>query len=141
MSDDGTRLWKYLELPQVFQSRAGEIDIASKQHLRICQRLASHLSKQKPKTGKEFEQHEYLKNFVVKTAEMNQKTIELLEYLRGMVQEIANDTKSLREGAALTARIKDQGEKILQTMRERDEAENKYHELRKRSGSTNKTAV
>lgn len=129
---DESRLWKYLELPQVFQMKAGEIDITSKQHLRICEKLAKHLSQQKPKTPKEFEQNEYLKNFVIKSADLNDRAVELLAYLRDTISEICTDAKALHDGANLTRVMKDQGDKIRTLMDERDEYLHKYHELRRK---------
>jgi hypothetical protein len=128
---DESRLWKYLELPQVFQMKAGEIDITSKQHLRTCEKLAAHVARQRPKTPKEFEQNEYLKNFVMRSAELNEKTIELLEYLKTTVQEVCNDYKALKDGANLNRIMRDQSEKILKLIEERDEYLHKYYELRK----------
>lgn len=128
---DDSRLWKYLELPQVFQMRAGEIDILHKQHLRTCEKLAKHLARQKPKTPKEFEQHEYMKDFVVKSADLAEQTIGLLDYIKSTVQEICNDTAALRDGAHLNRVIRDQGEKIEQVMKERDEISKKYYDLRR----------
>lgn len=128
---DESRIWKYLELPQVFQMRAGEIDITTKQHLRVCEKLAKHVASQRPKTAREFEQVEYLKDFVVKSADINDKVITLLAYLRDTIQEICNDTKALRDGANLSRIMRDQSEKILSLMDERDEYLHKYHELRK----------
>ena|SRR5688572_14345003 len=128
---DESRIWKYLELPQVFQMRAGEIDITAKQHLRVCEKLASHLAKRKSNNPKEFEQVEYLKNFVVKSAELNEKTVALLEYIKSTIQEICEDTKALRDGANLNRIIRDQGEKITLTMKERDEAQAELNELKR----------
>lgn len=133
---DESRMWKYLELPQVFQMKAGEIDITSKQHLRVCERIAKHLAKQKPKTPQEFEQVEYLKDFVIKSAELNDRAVALLAYLRDTISEICTDAKSLKDGANLTRIMKDQGEKIESLMSERDEYIRKYHELRRKHTAT-----
>lgn len=129
---DESRIWKYLELPQVFQMKAGEIDITSKQHLRICEKLAKHLSRQKAKNPKEFEQTEYLKDFVVKSAELNEKTVELLGYMKTTIEEIYKDMQAHRDGANLNRIVKDQGEKIEKVMAERDELSQKYYELRRK---------
>jgi hypothetical protein len=127
---DESRIWKYLELPQVFQMKAGEIDINSKQHLRTCERLAAHAAKQRPKTPKEFEYNEWLKDFVMKSADLNEKTIQLLDYLKTTIQEICNDTKALRDGANLNRIMRDQSEKILQTMKERDDLQTQLNDIR-----------
>lgn len=131
MDDGGTRLWKYLELPNAFQLQASQIDIISKQHLRICEKLATHLAKQHPTEPKEFEQIEYMKDFVVKSSDLNEKTIDLLHYVKSTIQEIADDVQSLREGATLTAKAKLQGEKIMQVMKERDELQDELNQLKR----------
>lgn len=128
---DESGLWKYLELPQVFQQRAGEIDVTCKQHLRICERLAGHLAKQKPETPKDFEQVEYLKDFVVKSAELSERTSELIDYIKIKVQEVCNDATALKDGARLNATIKEQGEKIEKLIKERDEFMHKYYGIKK----------
>lgn len=128
---DESRLWKYLELPQTFQRVAGEIDITSKQHLRICEKVAKHLARQRPKTPNEFEQVEYLKEFVVKSADLNEKTIQLLGFLKETIQEITNDAKALSDGANLNRIMRDQGERIGQLIEERYELNKRYHDLRR----------
>lgn len=134
---DESRMWKYLELPQVFQMKAGDIDITHKQHLRICERLAKHLAKQRPKDPKDFEQVEYMKDFVMKSVDLSERTLQLLEYVKITVQEICNDATALKDGANLNRIIRDQGEKIREVMKERDEISKKYYDLRRE----NKTAV
>lgn len=120
---DESRLWKYLSLPQIFQQKANEIDITCRQHIRICERLAGHLVRRRPKTAAEFEQVEYLKDFVVKSAELNERTIQLLGYLQKTIQEICNDARALKEGARMNATIRDQGEKIMKALDDLDTAE------------------
>src|SRR5690606_4466967 len=96
---DDSRMWKYLELPKEFQRRAGEIDLTAKQHARVIERLAKHLARQKPKTPEEFERVEYLKDFAIKSATMNDQVIDLLAYLRDRLNEIYNDYEAFRDGA------------------------------------------
>ena len=128
---DSSRLWKYLELPQEFQRRASEIDLTAKQHIRIVERLAKHLARQRPKTPEEFERVEYLKDFCVKSATLNDQTISLLQYLHGMLQAITDDYKVFSEGARLNRIIRDQGERIETMMNERDEIENERNDLKR----------
>lgn len=131
MEPDESGLWKYLELPQFFQQKAGEIDVLCKQHLRVCERLAAHVAKQKPKTPQEFERVEYLKDFVVKSAELNDRTSEILGYVKERIQDVCSDVTAIKEGAQLKAIIRDQGEKIEKLIKERDEFMHKYYGLRK----------
>lgn len=125
------RRLKYVELPKVFHVKASEINISSKQHLRICERLANHLSKQRPKTPKEFEQVEYLKDFVMKSAKLNEQMIALLDYLKIELDAIAADSKSLIEGSYTLDIIKDQQEIIVAIQQVRDNAVKALYEARK----------
>lgn len=129
---DESRLWKYLELPQEFERRSGEIDLTAKQHIRIVEKLAKHLARQKPKTPEEFERVEYLKDFAIKCAQLNEQTVGLLGYLRDRLNELYADYKAFSEGANLNRVIRDQGEKIEQVMKERDEAQKELNELKRK---------
>lgn len=138
---DESGLWKYLELPQVFQQKAGEINVTCKQHLRICERLAAHVAKQRPKTPKDFEWVEYLKDFVLKSVELSEKTIQMIDYIRTTVQAVCDDATALKEGARLNAVIRDQGEKIETLIKERDEFLHKYYGIRKNRLTEDKTTA
>lgn len=133
---DESRLWKYLELPQEFQRRAGEIDISSKQHLRIIEKLAKYLAKQKPKTKEDFERVEYLKDFAIKSAQLNEQTVGLLEYLRDRLNEIYADYKAFNEGAKLNRIIRGQDERLKLITQERDELQKELNELKYRRPHT-----
>lgn len=137
---DESRLWKYLEIPQEFQRCAGEIDLTSKQHIRIIEKLAKHLAKQKPKTPEEFERVEYLKEFAVKSAQLNDQTIGILNYLRERLNEIYNDYKSFAEGARMNRIIQDQKERLELITQERDDAQNELNELKRRIRREDQTA-
>lgn len=129
---DDSRMWKYLELPQEFQRRAGEIDLTAKQHARIIERLAKHLARQRPKAPEEFERVEYLKEFAVKSAVLNDQVINLLAYLRDRINEMYADYEAFRDGARLSRVIRDQGERLDQITNERDELENELNELKRK---------
>lgn len=108
-----------------------EIDITSKQHIRIVERLAKHLSKQKPKTAQDFEQVEYLKDFAVKSAQLNEQTVGLLSYLRDRLNELYADYKAYNEGAKLNRIIRDQAERLELITQERDDAQKELNELKR----------
>lgn len=131
MTSDESGLWKYLELPREFERKAMEIDITSKQHIRIVERLAKHLSKQKPKTAQDFEQVEYLKDFAVKSAQLNEQTVGLLSYLRDRLNELYADYKAYNEGAKLNRIIRDQAERLELITQERDDAQKELNELKR----------
>jgi hypothetical protein len=131
MTEEKDRRLKYVELPGVFQQQASEINITHKQHLRACIKLATHLAKQKPSNPKEFEQNEWLKDFVMKSADLNEKTTNLLDFVRKIVQEISDDSKALIEDAKILDRLNDQESAILTAWANRDKAINDLYELRK----------
>lgn len=131
MDDFKDRRLKYVDLPRVFHVKANEITIVSKQQLKTCEKLAIHLSKQKPKTPKDFEQNEWLKDFVMKTAKLNEETISLLEYLQATIQEISDDAQALKEGASALDVIRDQQDTIKCIQQVRDNAVQAVYELRK----------
>jgi gas vesicle protein len=121
MSDEWKdRRLKYVELPNQFRHRANDIAIISKQHLRHCQALAKQLAGRKPKTADEFEKVEAMKDFVVKSAELNEKTIELLDYVKSVIQEITNDVTDLSETSLIHDRLKDQSEALQMAWSQRD---------------------
>jgi hypothetical protein len=125
------RRLKYVQLPQVFHMRASDINITSKQHLRACEKLAIWVSKQKPKNVEDFERVEWLRDFVTKTADLNDKTITLLDYLKTTIQEIADDARALMDGGVVLDRLRDQEDTITMLQRVRDEAIQSVYELRK----------
>lgn len=133
MDEFKDRKLKYVELPSQFERKANDIRVTSKQHLRACEKLADTLAKQKPKNPKEFEQNEWLKDFVIKSADLNEKTIELLEYLKKELQEVANDASALMEGAKLHDQLHDQSEVIQMAWDIRDKAIKDLYDIRKLS--------
>lgn len=86
---------KFLELPGQFKGRANDISLNCKQHLRICQQLAVRLAREKPKSGPDFEKNEYLKDFVIKSSQLNENVLNLLDYVQQVVNEIANDYETV----------------------------------------------
>jgi hypothetical protein len=131
MEEFKDRRLKYVELPNVFKQKASEIDITHKQHLRACEKLAAHLAKQKPSNPKEFEQNEWLKDFVIKSADLNEKTIALLDFLRQTIQEISNDSKELMQDGQILDRLRDQSDALTMAWGNRDKAINDLYESRK----------
>lgn len=103
---------KYVEILDAFNCRATEVDLFCKQSQRICEKLAKKLAADKPKTAHEFEKSEYLKEFVVKVSKNNERTIELLMYIKGFLQDILDDSAVLIEGAVLREKLKDQSTTI-----------------------------
>jgi hypothetical protein len=131
MEEFKDRRLKYANMPRVFSAKASEIDISCKQHLRACAKLASFLAQQKPKSGQDFERNEWLKDFVMKSAQLNEQTIALLAYLKDELQEVSNDAKALIDGAKLLDQVRDQSDTIEMLQRVRDEGVIKTYEQRK----------
>lgn len=132
MSDEfKDRRIKYVDLPRVFEQRASEIRIAARMQLRACERLAGHLSRQKPNNPTEFDRNEWLKDFVMKTADMNDKTLALMEYLKTEIQQVSDDAKALMEGGVIQDRLRDQSDSITALQNFRDQTVINIYEHRK----------
>lgn len=135
------RRLKYVDLPNVFHARASEISITSKQHLRVCEKMANHLSKQRPSNPKDFERNEWLKDFVIKSAELNERTIQLLDFLREQIADIAIDAKVLMDGGKTLDVIRDQDDAIRTAWYLRDEAIKAIYELKQQSFRENQATA
>lgn len=131
MDEFKDRRIKYVELPTTFSAKATEIAITAKQQLRACERLAAHLAKQRPNNPKDFEQNEWLKDFVLKTSKLNEQTISLLDFLKMMVQDISTDAKELMAGGQELDRQRDQEEAIKALQAFRDNHVIQVYERRK----------
>lgn len=132
MSDEAkdSRL-KFIELPRQFRGRANEVNLNCKQHLRVCEQLAVRLAREKPKTQQEFEKNEYLKDFVIKSSQLNENILNLLDYVQGVLNEIAGDSEAV--ATALTKdTIRLQAETVEILINQREElVKNLYEEKRK----------
>lgn len=106
MQDAKDNRLKYVEMVTVFRDRASAIDFQCKLSQRSCERLAKHIANDKPKSAKEFERHEYLKDFILKTSTANETTIELLAYMKDLLQSVCDDARDLSNIAALRDIIK-----------------------------------
>ena len=112
---------KYIEISTAFNNRATAVDLFCKQSQRVCEKLASKLAADKPKTPQEFERSEYLKDFVVKVSKNNEATIELLTYIKGFLIDILDDSRVLIDGAILRDKLKFQSDTIEIMMKQRDD--------------------
>jgi hypothetical protein len=111
---------KYVDISIAFNNRATELDLFCKQSQRICERVAKRLATERPKTPLEFERQEYLKEFVLKTSQTNERTIELLGYVKGFLEDILEDSKVLIDGAILRDKLKFQSATIEILMNQSD---------------------
>lgn len=124
---------KYADITKVFHTRANDVNLACKQSQRICEQLAQRLTKVRPKSSNEFEQHEFMKEFVLKTAKTNEEILSLLEYTHGFLQDIMTDAKVLIDGAIIRDQLREQSDKIESLINQREQTVNKiYAEVRER---------
>lgn len=119
--DKDSRL-KYVEMGTVFKDRASAVDLNCKLSQKSCERFALYLAKQKPKTPEQFEKVELLKDFVLKTSKANEEMMLLIDYMKGLIEDIATDSKVLIEGAILRDKLKFQSDTIQRITEQRNEA-------------------
>lgn len=119
--DKDSRL-KYVEMGTVFKDRASAVDLNCKLSQKSCERFALYLAKQKPKTPEQFEKVEVLKDFVLKTSKANEEMMLLIDYMKGLIEDIATDSKILIEGAILRDKLKFQSDTIQRITEQRNEA-------------------
>jgi hypothetical protein len=96
---------KYLEISEAFNNRATSVALFCKRSQKICELLANRLATKKVKTPAEFENTEYWKNWILETSRNNQETIELLDYMKGLLVDIMEDSKVLMDGAVMRDRL------------------------------------
>jgi hypothetical protein len=124
---------KYVELPKVFQQKASEIKMAATVQARHCEKYAQQLARRVPKSGPEFEIHEAMKEFVISTHKLNTDTLELINYLHGLLQEVSADASVLIQGAIIRDRLKDAGESLELAWQQRDDLVNQLRDERRGS--------
>lgn len=121
---------KYVDVTRIFYSRANDVNLACKQSQRICEQLVHRLAKVRPKSPNEFEQHEFMKDFVLKTAKTNEEILNLLNYTHGFLQDVVDDAKVLIDGAVIRDRLREQSDKIEALIMQRDSTVNQiYNEV------------
>lgn len=121
---------KYIEMPNQFKGRANDISITCKQHYRTCQQLAQRLAKENPKNQQEFEKIEYYKDFVVKTSQLNDQVLGLLDYIHDLLNEIAADS-TLLDDAVMKDTLRLQSETIELLTSKRDNVTYELFESRR----------
>lgn len=121
---------KYMAMPEQFKGRANEISVTCKQHLRTCGALAKRLAAENPKTQAEFEKIEYYKDFVIKTSQLNDQVLGLLDYTSDLLNEIAGDSMLILD-AITKDRLRLQSENIVLLMQRNEQLVNDLHELKR----------
>lgn len=127
---------KYLDLNKAFHNQTTDIRLALKQSNRVCEMLANHLAKEKPKTSLEMDRNGHLKDYVIKTSELNDKVLGLIDYIHGLLTNIGEDSKVLIEGAIIRDRLQFQSDSIEQLINSRDNAIKDVYDLRKNQINT-----
>jgi hypothetical protein len=123
---------KYLEMPDQFKGRANDISLTCKQHLRACEQLAVRLAKERPKNPQEFERLEYYKDFVIKTSQLNEQVLGLLDYCHELLNQIANDYRTVGE-AKMKDILRFQSDTIEILTNQRDQLVKDLYDERKRN--------
>jgi len=135
-TDNRDKCLKYVDMPRTFHHKANDINLTAKQHIRTCEKLARHYSSKKSNNPKEFEQDEWMKAFILKSADLNEKTLDLLTYMAEFLTETAVDATMLIEGAKIQDIIKDQSDAILMLQNTRDQLIKDLYDIRKNKGVT-----
>lgn len=111
---------KYYEMPGQFKGRANDISITCKQHLRACEQLAKRLARENPRSSTEFEKLEYYKDFVIKTSQLNEQVLGLLDYTHELLSAIAADSSLLADAKEKdTLRLQSETVEVLIQQREK----------------------
>jgi hypothetical protein len=118
---------KYIEMPNQFKGRANEIALTCKQQLRTCEALAKRLAMERPKTKPEFDKVEYYKDFVIKTSQLNDQVLGLLDYVQSLLSEIAADS-TLLDDAKTKDTLRLQSETIELLYQRNDQLTKDLHE-------------
>lgn len=114
---------KYLKLNKAFPNKAGKL----LQVITTQKRLIENLSHRKQETE--------VKELLLSVAEGYDVAIDLLEYMKQVIQGVANDAESLLPGATIRNTVRDQSELISYFL----QAQEKEVELiRERNGITRK---
>lgn len=103
---------KYLDMPREFKARAQDVELSCKMSQRMCEEIAKRLARTNPKTAEEFERVEKWKELVLTTSQANDKMVEMLEFVHKFLQDVANDAKTLIDGAELRNKLEMQSETI-----------------------------
>lgn len=127
---------KYLEISNQFNGRVSEIRIALKVSNRVCEMLAKHIQKEKPKNQLEQDRIDKLTDYVIKTSELNDKVLGLIEYTSELLSAVAVDSVALTDATNLLSTIEFQSETIQAVTIQRDNAIKDIYDLRKNQINT-----
>src|SRR5690349_8280175 len=110
--DQRDKRLKYLDINQVFHNKTTDIRLRCKQSNRACEEFAKTLAKARPKDAEGFEKVERMKEYVLKTSQLNDEILGLLDYMHGFLLDLGNDAQILIEGAVLRDKLMMQSDTI-----------------------------
>lgn len=120
---------KYYDMPIEFHGRANHIALTCKQHMRTCEALARRLATENPKSKNEFEKVEFYKDFVIKTAQLNDQVLGLVDYVQGLLNAMVADLTLMDEAKAKDT-LKFQSDTIDALIDQRESLVKMLYELR-----------
>lgn len=129
--DQRDKRLKYIDINQVFHNRSNDIRLRCKQSNRACEDLAKTLSKAKPKDAEGFEKVEKLKEYVLKTSQLNDEILGLVDYIHGFLLDLGKDAQILIDGAVLRDKLMQQSDTIEMLISQREEDFKTIYEFRK----------
>jgi hypothetical protein len=130
------RIYKYIEINNQFNGRVSDIRVQLKVSNRVCEKLAQYIAKENPKTALEQERIDKLTDYVIKTSELNDNVLGLIDYMDKLLIEIGLDARDLTDGLENLKTIEFQSDTIQLLTSQRDTAINDYYELRKNKINT-----
>jgi mevalonate kinase len=124
MREDANYINKYIELPKEFMNHVIDLRVALVKQSRSITSMAKH---------KLIKENDKLREFVIATAETNEKTEELLFWMKELLQDICDDANIVIKGAEIRNQLKDQSDTIVQLMNHRNQLleEVEQHEIRR----------
>lgn len=129
--DQRDKRLKYLDINQVFHNKTTDIRLRCKQSNRACEELAKTLAKAKPKDAEGFEKVERMKEYVLKTSQLNDEILGLVDYMHGFLLDLSKDAQILIDGAVLRDKLMMQSDTIEILTSQREEDFQTIYELRK----------
>jgi hypothetical protein len=117
---------KYLEYPKQFQDKARNLEIDCRRQERELIIFAKRLNSIRVKRKEDFLELEKMKDFLVVSAEMNTRTLNMLEWTHKLLQEISLDATAVIDGAKLRDQLKDNTDTLESLLAHREKLAKEY---------------
>jgi hypothetical protein len=121
-----THLMKYLEYPKQFHDKARNLEIDCRRQERELIIFAKRLNSIRVKRKEDFLELEKMKDFLVVSAEMNTRTLNMLEWTHKLLQEISLDATAVIDGAKLRDQLKDNADTLESLLAHREKLAKEY---------------